>query len=75
MINKIDLVPEDERAKRVKAFLKRYGKVERHFAISAINGDGCRELTYAIMDHVEAQRAIAEPNPETTADSDENADS
>ena len=75
VINKIDLVPEEGRAERVEAFLKRYGTVERHFTISAINGEGCRELTYAIMDHVEAQRAIFEPNPKTTTDSDENADS
>jgi GTP-binding protein len=74
VINKIDLVPEDERANRVKTFLKRFGKVERHFTISAINNEGCRELTYAIMDHVEAHRAIGEPNPETTADSDEKTD-
>ncbi|MBK6974334.1 MAG: GTPase ObgE [Sterolibacteriaceae bacterium] len=75
VINKIDLLPENERAERVKAFIDRFGPTERHFTISAITGDGCRELTYAIMEHVDAQRAIDEPNTETTADSDENADS
>jgi GTP-binding protein len=56
IINKIDLVPEDERDKRVSAFLKKYGKVERHFTISAIDGSGCRELSFAIMDHLEQVR-------------------
>lgn len=59
VINKIDLLPEDERAERIASFLMNYGPVERHFAISAINGDGCRNLTFAIMEHVEHMRAAA----------------
>ncbi|MBM3392747.1 MAG: GTPase ObgE [Betaproteobacteria bacterium] len=58
--NKIDLLPEDERAARIKALLKGYGPVARHFAISAIDGAGCRELTFAIMTHIE-QRKAAQP--------------
>ncbi len=53
VINKIDLLPEDERAGRIAALAAGYGKVEKTFSISAINGAGCRELTYAIMEHVE----------------------
>lgn len=75
VINKIDLIPEGERARRVEAFLKRYGKAERHFTIAAINGEGCRELTYAIMEHVESRRAIAETQAEPTTEPDENPDS
>lgn len=56
IINKIDLLPEDEREKRIAAFLKGFGKVERHFAISAIDGSGCRELSFAIMEHLEQVR-------------------
>lgn len=56
VINKIDLVPEEERAARVAALIEGYGAVERHFAISAINGHGCRELTFAIMDYLERHR-------------------
>jgi GTPase len=56
VINKIDLVPEEERKARVAALVKGYGKGVRHFVISAVNGDGCRELTFAIMDHIEKQR-------------------
>jgi GTP-binding protein len=56
IINKIDLVPEDERQARVAAFLKAYGKMERHFTISAIDGSGCRELSFAVMEHIEQVR-------------------
>ncbi|MBI4997315.1 MAG: 50S ribosome-binding GTPase, partial [Rhodocyclales bacterium] len=56
VINKIDLVPEEERNARVAALVKAYGKGTRHFVISAVKGDGCRELTFAIMEHIEQQR-------------------
>jgi GTP-binding protein len=56
VVNKIDLIPDDERTARIAALIKGYGKVARHFAISAISGDGCRELTFAIMDHLDSLR-------------------
>jgi len=69
VLNKIDLVPEGEREARIAALLAGYGAVERHFAISALGGTGCRELTYAVMDHLDrhAARGTAEPerNDET----------
>ena len=55
--NKIDLLPEDEREARLAALIEGYGPVERHFAISAISGGGCRELTFAIMAHIESHKA------------------
>jgi len=67
VINKIDLLPIDERAERVAALVAGYGQVERHFAVSAINGDGCRELTFAIMDHLERHRRPVE-EPENAAE-------
>lgn len=54
VINKVDLLPEDERAERIAALVKGYGPVEKHFVISAISGDGCNPLTYAIMEHLES---------------------
>lgn len=59
--NKIDLLPEDQREARLTALIDGYGPVERHFAISAIDGVGCRELTFAIMEHIESHK------PATTA--------
>ena len=60
VINKIDLVPAEQRSERVTALVSGYGQVERHFTISAINGDGCRELTFAIMDHLERHKLPVE---------------
>ena len=68
--NKIDLIPEEERDGRSAAFLKGYGPAARHFAISALSGEGCRELIYAIMEHLEANRGVPTP-----AVSDAHADS
>ncbi|NMG76283.1 Obg family GTPase CgtA [Aromatoleum diolicum] len=58
-LNKLDLIPEEERAARVAAFLETYGPVERHFEISALNGEGCRKLIFAIQDFLDADRAQA----------------
>ena len=55
LINKIDLVPEEEREARIAALVKSY-KPKKHFVISAISGEGCREVTYAVMDHLEQLR-------------------
>ena len=69
VINKIDLVPEEDRAERIAAMVKGYGKVERHFVVSAINGSGCRELMFAIMDHLDSHAHPAEQAEDETSDS------
>ena len=58
VLNKIDLIPADERAGRVRAFAKalRYGGPL--FAISAIDGGGCRELAFAVQDWLDAHPAV-----------------
>ena len=53
VLNKMDLIPEDEREARVKAFLRSLRWKGRWFAISAVNGAGCRELCFAVMDHLQ----------------------
>ncbi|MDX1915269.1 MAG: GTPase ObgE [Methylophilus sp.] len=64
VLNKIDMVPD---AKQVVAdFVKAYGWEGRVFAISAISGVGCKELTYAIMEHLEQVRAQAQAEQEET---------
>jgi len=57
VFNKIDLLAEDEREKRVKMLLKKLGAKHKCFTISAINGGGCRELVYAIMEHLQNSKA------------------
>ena len=53
VLNKADIVPEEERAARVKDFLKRYKWKGPSFIISALTGEGCLALTYAIMAHLD----------------------
>jgi GTP-binding protein len=79
VLNKADLIPDAEREARVKAFVDGYfGKRRRArnaepgaerppvFVISALTGEGCRELSYAVMKFLEQSAdalaaAAAEP--------------
>lgn len=54
IINKLDLLAEDERAARIAALEAAYG-AERSFAVSAINGSGCEAVCFAIMDYLDTQ--------------------
>ena len=73
IINKIDLVPEEERKQRIDSLVKGYGPVDRCFTISGLTGDGCKPLTYAIMDHVEhhQRETFVEDTSDETEDSEE----
>ena len=71
LLNKVDLL--ENRDEKVAAFLKEFSDFDRYFVISAINGEGCKELTYAIMDHLLAmneleRQAAADSAQETDAD-------
>ena len=57
VLNKLDLVEPGERAHRIAAFVDAYRWTGRVFAIAAINGEGCRELVYAIQDWLEKRPA------------------
>jgi len=54
------LLPDDERERRVKAFVRSYRWKGPVFAISAVNGEGCRALTFAIQDWLDAHPATVE---------------
>jgi len=60
VLNKLDMIPVDERAERVKAFLKRLRWKGPVFQISALTREGCEPLIRAIYDHV---AALANPVP------------
>jgi GTP-binding protein len=64
VLNKADLIAPDEREEKVRAFLSGYSRAvatpEKSFIISALTGEGCRALTYAIMEHLQ-QYARVEP--------------
>ena len=55
VLNKLDMVPIDERAARVKDFVKRFKYKGPVFEISALNREGCESLVRAIYDHLQAQ--------------------
>ena len=59
---KIDLVVSISTALRaassLAALVKAYGRDVRHFVISAIGGDGCRDLVFAVMEYLEQQREL-----------------
>jgi GTP-binding protein len=59
VLNKLDLIDEDERAARVAAFVKSYRWKGPLFAVSAIDGSGCRELVFAIQAWLEQHPAMA----------------
>lgn len=55
VLNKVDLIPEEERESRVREFVAAYGQGEDlpHFAISAISGDGCKKIVYRLQEALE----------------------
>jgi GTP-binding protein len=65
VLNKIDLLPEPERTKRVEAFVKAFRWKGPVFPVAAITGDGCRELVYALAEWLEKH-----PKTPATADSE-----
>jgi GTP-binding protein len=53
VLNKVDMLDEAERKSNVAAFRKEYVWDGPVFAISALTGEGCEKLTYAIQDYLE----------------------
>ena len=56
VINKVDLLPAEAREKTVKAFVRKLAWKGRTFVISALNGEGCPALTFAVMDHLDQEQ-------------------
>ena len=53
VLNKADLLAPDARAERMRRFIADFGWQDKSFIISALKGDGCKELKYAIMEYLE----------------------
>jgi GTP-binding protein len=62
VLNKVDMLSDPQA--HVDRFVKEFDWEGRCFAISAIGGTGCRELTYAIMEHLEAVKEQESQTPE-----------
>ncbi len=79
VLNKLDLVPEDERAALIERIVTGYGPVDKWFSISAIKGDGCPALTFSIMEYLETLAPAEpldddEPEDETASSDDDSAE-
>ena len=64
VLNKADLLPENEREKICKKFIRSLGWKGKSFTISALSGEGCKALTYAIMEHLEQDSRTENQEPE-----------
>jgi GTP-binding protein len=53
VLNKADLVPAAERTAVTQKFIADFGWEGKSFIISALTGEGCKELTYAIMEYLD----------------------
>jgi GTP-binding protein len=56
VLNKLDLLTPSERAQKCRQFLSDFGWQEKSFIISALTGEGCRELIFAVMQYLEQNR-------------------
>lgn len=63
VMNKTDMLPSDNRPEIIQKFLTSLEWSDRNFTISALTGEGCRELTFAIMEHLDSI-----PKEEATGD-------
>jgi len=62
VLNKLDMVPVEEREARVKDFIKRFKYKGPVFEISALTREGCETLIKTIVQHIKAQQ-IQEQDP------------
>jgi GTP-binding protein len=65
VLNKLDVVPENERQKRVKDFVKRFGWKAPTFEISALPREACEELIVEIYNYLATQRQQEDRAEET----------
>ena len=65
VLNKIDMLPPEQREERVRDFLKRYRWKGPAFQISALTREGCDVLVRAVYEHIAATKAepVVDPDP------------
>ena len=68
VLNKMDMVPAEEREKRVKDFVKRFKWKGPVFQISALTREGCDPLIRAIYQHVSALKNVIPDDPDPRFD-------
>ena len=68
VLNKIDMVPAEDREQRVKDFVKRFKWKGPVFQISALTREGCEPLIRAIYKHVAALKNVVPDDPDPRFD-------
>ena len=58
VLNKLDMVPEADRKKRVKDFIKKFGWKGPVYEISALTREGCEELVQDIYNYLAEQKQM-----------------
>ena len=56
VLNKVDMIPLEERSARMKAFVRRLRWTGPVFPISALTREGCEPLIRAVYEHIAASR-------------------
>ena len=64
VLNKLDMVPAEERAQRVKDFIKRFKWKGPVFEISALTREGCEPLMQAVFQQVASLKNVVPPPPD-----------
>lgn len=68
VLNKFDMVPADERERRVKDFVKRLKWKGPVFQISALTHEGCDALVRAVYEHVAMLKNVVPDDPDPRFD-------
>ena len=67
VLNKADLLAPDARAERMRRFIADFGWQGKSFIISALKGEGCNELKYAIMEYLDQSKELLTAQDATAA--------
>jgi GTP-binding protein len=68
VLNKLDMVPAEEREQRVKDFVRRFRWKGPVFQISALTREGCDGLIRAVYQHVAGVRNVVPDDPDPRFD-------
>lgn len=61
VLNKLDMIPADEREAKVKDFVKRFRYKGPVFQISALTHEGCEQLVKSVYEQVRKQQVAEQP--------------
>ena len=57
---------ESDRDRLCRQFIRNLDWNEKSFIVSALTGEGCKELTYAIMEYLEHAAPVQDQEPDQT---------